>query len=74
MGIRFRPRRREPTLFLLLGMSFIATAGCAKQEAARPPRPTVPVVVGAVSRKAVPINLSAIGNVEAYSTVSIKAS
>ena len=54
-------------------MSFIATAGCAKQEAARPPRPTVPVVVGAVSRKAVPINLSAIGNVEAYSTVSIKA-
>jgi multidrug efflux system membrane fusion protein len=51
----------------------VAAIGCAKQEAARPPRPAVPVLIGAVSRKAVPINLSAIGNVEAYSTVSLKA-
>ena len=65
----------QRVLFFGLMVSALAAtlAGCAKQEAARPPRMAVPVVVGNVSRKAVPINLSAIGNVEAYTTVSIKA-
>jgi len=58
---------------LLLAALAAILAGCAKQEAARPPQPAVPVVIGNVTHKAVPINLSAIGNVEAFSTVSIKA-
>ncbi len=59
----------HPALFLAL----LALAGCAKQQAAAPPVPAVPVLVAKVVEKDVPVELRAIGNVEAYSTVSIKA-
>lgn len=36
-------------------------------------REAVPVVVGTVVRKTIPVQLRAIGNVQAYSTVSVKA-
>src|SRR4030043_776647 len=45
---------------------------CSKQSAP-PPKPPVPVTAGIVIQKAVPLQLSAIGNVEAYSTVSMKS-
>jgi multidrug efflux system membrane fusion protein len=48
-------------------------SGCAKQQAAPQPRPAIPVVVGTVTRKSMPVEVAAVGNVEAYSTVSIKA-
>jgi multidrug efflux system membrane fusion protein len=57
-----------------LGAIAIFAGGCAKQEAdtnaAGPP--PVPVIVSKVAEKTVPVQLEAIGNVEAYSTVSIK--
>lgn len=55
---------------LLLSLLF---AGCSGEE--EKPRPKPPVLVGAetVVRKTVPVQVRAIGNVEAYSTVSIKA-
>ena len=56
----------------LAGLGVLAT-GCAKQQAAPQPRPPIPVVVGTVIRKAMPVEVVAVGNVEAYSTVSIKA-
>ena len=34
---------------------------------------TVPVVVAMVSQRDVPINVDVIGNVEAYSTITVKA-
>lgn len=48
--------------------------GCSegKTEAPRTP-PPVPVSVARVAQKTIPIQLASIGNVEAYSTVSIKA-
>ncbi len=46
---------------------------CTKQQAAAPPVPSVPVLVAKVLEKDVPVELRAIGNVEALSTVSIKA-
>jgi multidrug efflux system membrane fusion protein len=48
-------------------------SGCTKQQAAPPPRPAVPVVVGTVTQKAMPVEVVAVGNVEAYSSVAIKA-
>jgi multidrug efflux system membrane fusion protein len=63
---------------LAAGLSLFA-AGCAKQEAAAPaPRgagggPATPVLVAQAVTKTVPLNLTAIGNVEPYSTVSIRA-
>jgi membrane fusion protein, multidrug efflux system len=53
--------------------SGVFASGCEKQQAAPSPRPPVPVVVGTAVQKAVPVEITAVGNVEAYSEVSIKA-
>ena len=45
---------------------------CSKQSAP-PPKPLVPVTAATVVQKTVPVQLNAIGNVEAYSTVSVKS-
>ena len=58
-------------LVLLLSVSLL-TAACSGEKKA-PPRPAVPVLVGTVTEKTVPVELKVIGNVEAYSTVSIKS-
>ncbi len=47
-------------------------SGCSRQEAAPPP-PAAPVAVAQVEQKSVPLELRAIGAVEAYSTVDVKA-
>jgi multidrug efflux system membrane fusion protein len=51
----------------------VVAIGCSKQQAAPPPQPNaVPVVVAKVTQRAMPVQLSAIGNVESYS-VAVKA-
>jgi len=71
---RARLRRLPPTAALVLvPITVFALIGCAKQQAAPPPSPAVSVVVGKVTQDTVPVQITAIGNVEAYSTVSIKA-
>jgi multidrug efflux system membrane fusion protein len=47
-------------------------AGCAKPQASPPPS-AVSVTVGKVTQDTIPVQVTAIGTVEAYSTVSIKA-
>ena len=56
---------------IALAVSFLS--GCSKK--AEPPKvmPAAPVTVETVSRRSVPIQLRAIGNVEAYTTVGIKS-
>ncbi len=69
----FRLLRPFPpaTLALLLILT-VSLASCSgeKKEAVRPP---VPVMAAPVVEKDVPVQLHAIGNVEAYQTVGIKA-
>lgn len=66
-----------PGWYFLMSVSLLALGafifGCAKQQAAPAPRPAVPVVVHKVELKTIPLTVSAIGNVEAYSTVAIRA-
>jgi len=52
----------------------VIVAGCSKQQAAAPvaPAAAIPVVVAKVSQKAMPVQLTAIGNVDAVS-VSVEA-
>jgi multidrug efflux system membrane fusion protein len=45
----------------------------ACSEKKKPPPPAVPVLAGTVTERTVPVELKAIGNVEAYATVNIKA-
>jgi multidrug efflux system membrane fusion protein len=55
--------------FLIL----VVASGCSKQQAAPPPRViAIPVVVAKVTQRAMPVQLTAIGNVGAY-TVSVEA-
>jgi multidrug efflux system membrane fusion protein len=67
LGFKFWPRI---SLALLLSVSLFAAA-CSEPK--KPPPPPVPVLVGTVTEKTVPVELRVIGNVEAYSTVSIKS-
>ncbi len=69
VSMRYGSRVFGPAVLLLAG-SF--AAGCAKQQAAAPPRPAVPVVVAKVTQKAMPVQVTAIGNVQPYSTISLR--
>jgi multidrug efflux system membrane fusion protein len=64
----------------LLGLAIVAGGGFAAMELIRGTKaapqkaaPAVPVSVATVMRKAVPVNLTAVGNVEPYTSVSVKA-
>jgi multidrug efflux system membrane fusion protein len=58
-----------------IGLALLALAGCAGKGPERPsPKSlTVPVTVAMVGQKDVPINIEVIGNVEALSTIAVKA-
>jgi len=57
---------------LLLILSTLLPACSANKEAPKP-KPPVPVKVAVSAQKTVPVQIRVIGNVEAYSTVSIKS-
>ncbi len=59
-------------LLALLGAAVSAAPSCAKQ-ARTPVKESVPVTVGTAARQDVPVEVRAIGHVEPYSTVSLKA-
>jgi multidrug efflux system membrane fusion protein len=58
------------TISMATGMS--ALSGCTGTKAAPGPPPPVPVLAASVEQKDVPLQVHAIGAVEAYSTVSVK--
>lgn len=57
----------------LLAAALLAMAGCAKKASTGPVRESVPVSVGTAARQDVPVEVRAIGHVDPYSTVSVKA-
>jgi multidrug efflux system membrane fusion protein len=63
---------RRGWVLLLFAFTF-PVVGCSNKQAAAPPPPPVPVRVARVTLKTVPVELRAIGTVEALSTVSIKS-
>lgn len=71
--MRFNRMRKTTILFLFL--TLIAAAGCSSQKVqpAAKEKEAVPVLTATVVEKTVPVQVRAIGTVEAYSTVSIKA-
>lgn len=63
---------------LLLFFALAFSAGCSKDASGTarkdaPKQPPVPVTVGVAVEKTVPVQLRAIGNVEAFSTVTVKS-
>jgi len=59
----------------ILGLLFLAifSSGCSNEKSNKPVSPPIPITVGTVSQKTVPVELRVVGNVQAFSTVTIKS-
>jgi membrane fusion protein, multidrug efflux system len=70
MGSRFFNRGTKLIVMFLL---FVFIGACSNSKAKQAPQRVVPVKIGDVTWQNVPVQIKAIGNVEAYNTVSVKA-
>lgn len=66
----YSTRRALPSAVILASLLFV---GCSFEKEKQKPKPPAPVSVAKAVQKTVPVRVRVIGNVEAYSTVSIKA-
>lgn len=57
---------------LSIAAGALLASGCSSQKAQSAPSSAVPVVVASAVEKTVPVELRAIGNVQAYNTVQVK--
>jgi multidrug efflux system membrane fusion protein len=57
------------------GLLFLAvfSSGCSNEKSNKPVSAPIPITVATVSQKTVPVELRVVGNVQAYSTVTIKS-
>jgi len=73
-AIQRRSAYNHDMVFVLIAALWLA--GCSSNKASTagpPPAPLAPVSVSKAALKAVPFELQGVGNVEAYSTVTVKA-
>jgi multidrug efflux system membrane fusion protein len=68
----FPSGRASALLCLPLVLACTVSTACSSGKAAAPTAPPVPVLAATVEQKDMPVELHAIGSVEAYSTVSVK--
>lgn len=61
------------TASVLISAFCLFFAGCGSQSGPPPQMPAVPVTVATASQRDIPIELRAIGNVESYSSIPVKA-
>jgi membrane fusion protein, multidrug efflux system len=65
-------RSIQLTCAIAAAACLMLAGGCEKKQASAGPPPAVPVRVAKAETRTVPIQVSAIGNVEAFATVSVK--
>jgi multidrug efflux system membrane fusion protein len=67
-------KRGTLLLCVIFAMSASSLSSCSNGNSSQPPKkPVVPVSVGTVAQRTVPVQLTAIGNVEAVSTIQVKS-
>jgi len=66
-------KEKIPLFFITFIILAVFFGACSGKKAEPPKKPAVPVTVAAVVQKAVPVQIRAIGNVEAYTTVGVKS-
>ncbi len=57
----------------ILSIALITFLPACSKKSGLPPKPPIPVIASTVVQKTVPVQIRVIGNVEAYSTVSVKS-
>jgi multidrug efflux system membrane fusion protein len=65
-------RRTQFMCAITVAACVFFAGGCEKKQAAAGPPPAVPVRVAKAEQRTVPVQVTAIGNVEAFATVSVK--
>ncbi len=65
--------QRQAIRVALVAALAAALGGCTREQSAAPAPPAAPVVVTQATQETVPVEVAAIANVEAYTTVSVKA-
>jgi multidrug efflux system membrane fusion protein len=76
MSIKRYVTQEKSVLFFFSIVSIVVTVflfACSKKSGPPPRMEKVPVISATVIQKAVPVQLRVIGNVEAYSTISVKS-
>jgi len=68
-----RPQRSAAIICSFLIILLFALFPACSKKTAPPPKPPVPVSAATVIQKTVPVQIRVIGNVEPYSTVSVKS-
>lgn len=68
---RFTGFRFAAVIGVALAAALLAP-GCKREKGAKQPPPPVPVRVGTVAEKTMPVEISTFGNVEAISTITLK--
>jgi len=58
---------------LIISFFTLLIGGCSDSKAKQPVQRVVPVRIGSVTQQNIPVQIRAVGNVEAFNTVSIKA-
>jgi membrane fusion protein, multidrug efflux system len=67
--------RFHPLFIVVFGLLLLVifSSACSNDKSRKPVSTPIPVIVSTVIQKTVPVQLRAIGNVQAYSTVTIKS-
>jgi membrane fusion protein, multidrug efflux system len=63
----------KPAILVPATLLLTSLIACGKADTAQPPRPPVPVTVAEARRESAPLQLAAVGTVEAKSTVEVRS-
>ncbi len=71
--MKLKPVHAGAKLIVLFALFLIISACSGNSRTKQAAQPVVPVKIGDVMQQSIPVQINAIGNVEAYNTVSVKA-
>jgi multidrug efflux system membrane fusion protein len=64
---------KKTSVYAVIIMTFLCSASCTAKKEKPKAKPAVPVKMAQASQKDVPVQVKAIGNIEAYTSVAIKS-
>jgi multidrug efflux system membrane fusion protein len=74
-GMTLKKDRFHPLFIGLFGLLLVAifSSGCSSEKSRKPVSSPIPIIVATAIQKTVPVQLRVIGNVQAYSSITVKS-